>query len=66
MMQDSNMTMETAAVEVNSTLEAMLRQEQAYVAEDYLYQSDRPESGANGPLHKEESTVEQDRAKMVG
>lgn len=77
-MQDSttNMIMdaETAScVDVNSTLAAMLRQETAYVAPDYLCQNDLPESDSNGPLHhnnddneEARTTLEQDRAKMVG
>ena len=66
--------METDTIEVNSTLEAMLRQEHSYVAQDFLStsnccQNDLSDSvSACGPLHEEAptSTVEQDRAKMVG
>ncbi|CAB9518943.1 diatom-specific cyclin [Seminavis robusta] len=47
----------------DSVLAAMLRQEEAYLSDDYLYQQNElPQSVISGPLH----TIEQDRAKMVG
>ena len=45
-----------------SILEAMLRQEVAYVGKDYLYQDQLPDSVIKGPLE----SIENDRAKMVG
>ena len=63
--------MATDSDQVNSSLEAMLQQEHAYIAQDYLgCQNDLVDPvGASGPLHygeKPASTVKQDRAKMVG
>jgi Cyclin, N-terminal domain/Cyclin, C-terminal domain len=65
-MQDMSMidSEDYANVGVGSTMAAMLRQEGAYLSEDYLSQhSDLVESFVCGPLHH---TIDQDRSKMVG
>jgi len=65
----------SSSSEPNSTLEAMLRQEDSYRSDDYLYHQDNPAT-VNGPLHmpqqdapqvlKEPKNIEDDRGKMVG
>ena len=56
------MNTEEVSIAVDSILTAMLRQENAYLSDDYLHQNDLPDTAAKGPLH----TLDQDRAKMVG
>jgi Cyclin, N-terminal domain/Cyclin, C-terminal domain len=65
-MQDISMidSENLAMVDADSIVAAMLRQEVAYVSQDYLsHHCELVDSGTNGPLHL---TIEQDRSKMVG